>query len=346
MKVERNGNNSCDITCPICKSFSNKIYEDFPSYVENMFYDIYICNNCETQFIIKKNTLNDLKKLYDVIYQTENLPGYERYKRYAKIIKKISKPLKFLSEQEFAYHAVYEYLNKTPIKPLKVLEIGSGLGYLTYALNKSNIETLGIDISKESTNYAKKQFGDHYLNGSIEDLITDKPKFDLIIATELIEHVIDPISFINNCLCLLNSHGTILLTTSNYFIKSQIWGTDLPPIHRFWFSKKSFDVMAKDFHLQLEFIDSSDFYPKNSNMLINTLLQMYFRYFRRNDTPLSIFSEDLTPLTKRSHTFYTFRAVARKMVLTFPIRNLSNQFFKLMGRAEPTSIAVILNKIH
>ena len=145
MKIKQNHIIPTDINCPICQSDTVfKIYESFPSYVENTFYDIYKCNSCETQFILGENTPS---KLYEAIYGLDNTTAYQRYKNYAKVVQEVLNPLKFLSEQELAYYAVYEYLKtvkKTSIKSLKILEIGSGMGYLTYSLNKSGYCTLGI----------------------------------------------------------------------------------------------------------------------------------------------------------------------------------------------------------
>ena len=337
MKLKQNHIIPTDINCPICQSDTVfKIYEFFPSYVENTFYDIYKCNSCETQFILGENTPS---KLYEAIYRLDDTPGYDRYKNYAKVIKGVLNPLKFLSEQEFAYYAVHEYLKtvkKTSIKSLKILEIGSGLGYLTYAVNKFGYSTLGIDISKVATDNAKKQFGDYYLNSSIEKLVNYKA--DLIIATELVEHLDDPINFIKNCLNSLDNDGVILLTTPNYYIKNEIWGTDLPPIHRFWFSKKSFEVIARNFNLYHKFMSLSEYNPKNENLLINLLMT----HLRGDKLPSPVFSENLTHVLKgNSHS--SLRAMTRKILLSIPIRHLSNLCFKLVSD-QYNSFSILLKK--
>ena len=103
--------------CLICQSDNvNKIYSDYPGYVEGTSFDIMKCDDCNTQFILAPSTPD---KLYNAIYNLESVPGYDRYKKYAKSILIEKEPLKFLSEQEFAYYAVYTYLKKRKVKSRK-----------------------------------------------------------------------------------------------------------------------------------------------------------------------------------------------------------------------------------
>ena len=163
-------------------------------------------------------------------------------------------------------------------------------------------------------------------------------KADLIIATELVEHLDDPINFIKNCLNLLNNDGVILFTTPNYYIKNRIWGTDLPPIHRFWFSKKSFEVIARNFNLYHKFMSLPEYNPKNENLLINLLMTHLTGY----NLPSPVFSENLTHVLKgNSHP--SLWAMANKILLSIPIRHLSSLCFKLVSD-QYDSLCILLKK--
>ncbi len=230
-------------------------------------YDIYKCNYCITQFIVAPDTPEEI---YNAIYSLDCIPGYDRYKKYASEIIKYSDPFKYLSVQESTYHFIYDFVEKTNVKSSRILEIGSGLGYLTYALNKSGHSTTGIDISNSSIYKATNRFGNYYQHSDLKDLVNNtidnNSKFDLIIATELIEHVVNPVELIRESIPLLKSGGFILLTTPNYYIEKHIWHTDLPPIHRFWMSKRSFEVIADNLNLNLSFL------PDNYQNLISAYL--------------------------------------------------------------------------
>ena len=92
--------------------------------------------------------------------------------------------------------------------------MGCGYGYLSYALHKSGFNVQAIDIAKDAINYARNNFGDYYFNMNINDYSKHtNEKFDLIIATEVIEHLEDPNDFLDTCISLLKQEGNILLTT-------------------------------------------------------------------------------------------------------------------------------------
>tara|TARA_Y100000310_G_scaffold325133_1_gene388141 strand:- start:4287 stop:5030 length:744 start_codon:yes stop_codon:yes gene_type:complete len=231
------------MNCPICKSNkTTKIYSKFPGYVEGTHYDIFNCVTCDTQFIPARH-LN--MKIYDLIYSQKNSGDYSRYFRYVQEVKNHKNPLKFLSQEEPTFYPIYQLLKKNKAK-LKILEVGCGCGYLTYALNQMGHHTIGIDVSKTAIEYAKSQFGNNFYLTSLEKF-NKSEKFDLIIATEVIEHLDDSMEFISLCINLLNQGGKIVLTTPNkdYAPKKAIWHTALPLVHTLWFSKNSFRFIAK-----------------------------------------------------------------------------------------------------
>ncbi len=106
-------------SCIICKSENNSlIYMNYPGYIEGSFLDIYKCHNCNSHFII---TTNNIKEIYDLIYSDTSTRGYDRYYNYAKIIKKIDEPLKYLAFTESTYYPVYKFVkNKTNLNILEI----------------------------------------------------------------------------------------------------------------------------------------------------------------------------------------------------------------------------------
>lgn len=236
--------------CPICAQSNLKILDlDVPGYVQGTSYVVYECSNCETQFIKDKYD----KKIYDLIYGQKGDFGYDRYSKYAEEIKAREYPLGWLALKEPAYLYVEEYLRHK--KPLLILEVGCGEGYLTYAMKQSGHQVTGIDVSEQAISRALKAFGLHYKAVDIKDY---KPlhKFDLIVCTETIEHLQDPVNFVSECKRLLKPEGEILLTTPNkdYRTPGTTWQTEAPPVHRFWMGHKSFEKIAEKLKLSLTFL--------------------------------------------------------------------------------------------
>ena len=80
--------------CVICGGCNCKvIFKNCPGFVENTFFDIWKCNDCDSHFII---TTNEIKKIYEIIYSNVNTFGYDRYYRYATNVKKTDNPLEVL----------------------------------------------------------------------------------------------------------------------------------------------------------------------------------------------------------------------------------------------------------
>ena len=326
-----------ELKCLICLSKNiYKIFSNYPGYIEGTSFDIIKCNDCKTQFILGPTTPDEL---YNAIYKLDCVPGYDRYKRYAKSIIFEKKPLKFLSEQEFAYYSVYSYLRSRKVK--NILEIGSGLGYLTYALNKEGYQTLGIDISKESIKNSINYFGPFYEAINLENLKKKlEQKYDLIIMTELIEHVDSPLEFINDCLPLLSENGVILLTTPHYNGDNEVWKTDLPPVHRFWFSEKSFLTISKKIGLEPTFI-----YPnKECRYNYNLLTANMFKKKLSNTLPTSYITSDLKDcVRKNSYHEGIFKKQIKKFVASNSVRYFSNIFYFRFIQDQPESFAIILS---
>lgn len=251
-----------DKVCRLCGGHSSLVAQNFQGYKEDLSYSIRECGVCNTSYCYPLKT--DFK-IYDVIYRHgKNVPGYARYWDYYENIKKHEDPLKYLTEKEHVFGAIEQVvLECGSTKSIRILEIGCGLGYLTYALRKKGYDATGLDISANAVSKAIEAFGPHYL---CEDLFefakATNDRFDLIIMTELIEHLEQPIEFISAAKSLLKEKGKLAITTPNksFFPHDLIWETDSPPVHLWWFSEKSMQVMARNLNLDVAFVSFYDYY--------------------------------------------------------------------------------------
>ena len=251
--------------CPLCNGIAKLKEENFIGYKEDMIFKIYLCDDCLTSFALPRMNAS---RIYDFIYKNgENVLGYDRYWNYFKQIKKHKNPLSFLANSEEAYWGIRMALEGITggKRGLKILEIGCGLGYLTYALRSENYDVLGLDISEDAIDNAKQNFGNYFI---CEDLFkyveTNSKSFDIIILTEVIEHIEQPIEFIETILKLLNTKGKVILTTPNRSLSPLdiVWDTEAPPVHHWWFGETSMKYIANKFKLNLNFISFEEFYDK------------------------------------------------------------------------------------
>jgi 2-polyprenyl-6-hydroxyphenyl methylase/3-demethylubiquinone-9 3-methyltransferase len=116
-----------------------------------------------------------------------------------------------------------------PFQGLRILDVGCGGGILCEPLARLGAEVVGIDPVEESIEVARNHaaqmnLSPTYLPYSVEDLPEDLPLFDVIIASEIIEHVPDPHHFIEACTAHLKPSGGMFLSTFNKTLKSYLLG--------------------------------------------------------------------------------------------------------------------------
>ncbi len=254
-----------ETNCLLCGAPASEVHSSYTGYRQPQTFQIFSCSSCNTNFPLPRI---DASGLYDVIYsQREKHPGYERYWGYARDVKVNSNPLGYLAKAEPTYFGVAEFLRTREIpKAARILEIGSGLGYLTYSLRKAGYAANAIDISTVAIEEAIRNFGDFYLNADLFEYSEGHHSvYDVVIATEAIEHVQRPIEYVKAMYDLVKSNGYVVLTSPNrsFFPKEMIWESSLPPIHCWWFGEESMKYIAKSLNATVEFIGFQDYFLTN-----------------------------------------------------------------------------------
>ncbi|TXJ11636.1 class I SAM-dependent methyltransferase [Brachyspira aalborgi] len=208
-------------TCPICDcEDGNKLYGiDFAKSKSEFIpehYDIVYCSNCGFIFSDTKWTQKDYDKYYSTtqkyLYMYSDKHGgvsEEEAKKYNKQIDRIEK-----------------YINKDA----NILEIGCGKGGLLMNLKKRGFNNLcGLDVSSFQKNILIENNID-YISSSFFDMHKINKKFDCIISSEVIEHIYDLKSLVNNIYNILNDNGIIYIDVPN---SSEYSSHFIKPFHYF-----------------------------------------------------------------------------------------------------------------
>lgn len=115
---------------------------------------------------------------------------------------------------------VYQYFGNY-VKDKKVLDVGCGYGYGSYLLSQKAKSVVGIDLQKKRIDGAKNLYKDvENLEFKILDAfklenIFPENSFDVIIALEFIEHIKNPLQFLQIARNLLSDDGLLILSTPN-----------------------------------------------------------------------------------------------------------------------------------
>lgn len=127
---------------------------------------------------------------------------------------------KIISEKNFTYRIILKVINKFLLKGKKnkILDIGCGAGTLSLYLASKKNEVLGIDIA-ENAIYSCKSSAEYLnlKNVSFQQMpFPDKipnGKFDLIICSEVLEHLKDDKLALKKIFSLLNNGGIAIIST-------------------------------------------------------------------------------------------------------------------------------------
>ena len=179
--------------------------------------------------------------------------------------------------------ALSKILNNPKNKLLDHIDVGCGNGALTMKFYKYFKKTLGIDLSKKGIEFAKKYENEKikFENESIENLISNKKKFDFVTSIEVIEHQYDPLDFIKKLNQITKEGGQLLITTPFHgYLKNLLisllnlndkhYNVLWKHGHIKFFSVKTFKELIKisETNLEIKKIDyCGRFYPFSHSML-------------------------------------------------------------------------------
>jgi 2-polyprenyl-6-hydroxyphenyl methylase/3-demethylubiquinone-9 3-methyltransferase len=116
---------------------------------------------------------------------------------------------------------------KTPLKKLKILDIGCGGGLLSEPMCRLGAKVTAIDASERNIKVAKlhakkNNLKINYICTSPEK-IKIKNHFDVILNMEIVEHVEDVDFFLKSCSKLLKKNGIMFVATLNKTLKSYVF---------------------------------------------------------------------------------------------------------------------------
>lgn len=131
-------------------------------------------------------------------------------------------------KEKISIHFHQSEISPKPLAGLRILDVGCGAGLLCEPLARLGASVTGIDPVEENIVLAQEHaemmgLSISYLSCAIEDL-PGSHMFDVVIASEIIEHVDNPDFFLKMCVNHLEPHGGMVVTTFNKTVKSYLLG--------------------------------------------------------------------------------------------------------------------------
>lgn len=130
--------------------------------------------------------------------------------------------LRYIRDRIARHHGLPED-GMTPFKGLNILDIGCGGGLVCEPLARLGATVTGIDADANAVEVALAHAAQNsltidYRNSAVEDMKGET--FDVVLALEIVEHVNDVDSFVQNCVNLCKPQGIIIFSTLNRTAKS------------------------------------------------------------------------------------------------------------------------------
>jgi len=114
----------------------------------------------------------------------------------------------------------------SPLKSLKILDIGCGGGLISEPMTRLGADVTAIDASNKNISIAKAHAKKNNLNinylNNIPEKLNLKNKFDIILNLEVVEHVENLDLYLSSCFNLLKPKGIMFTATLNRTLTSYI----------------------------------------------------------------------------------------------------------------------------
>jgi len=186
---------------------------------------------------------------------------------------------------------VMDAISTTGTNPIKILDVGVGLGRLLDRISKTknqSIDLYGVDISLPYLEIARSN-GLNVAMAKIEDMPYIKNYFDIITCTDVLEHVYDLNLCISEILNCLKHGGVLIVRVPNREDLSAYLKSDYPYYfaHLRGFDEYSLELLFTRI-FKLDLIDkSAGLYYENTKLLkyfpiysLNLLIRGFLRFIK------------------------------------------------------------------
>jgi len=223
---------------------------------ETSFFELPVqkCESCNYYFLKYNKNEFDIKKYYQDTYwpvfrNIHNIKKLSGKVDPAYLIKKLPKPLTSIIEltgvRKSLAFSQFNYL-KSYIKGKKLLEIGSGEGFLLEMFEKNGYDVFGIEPSKDNLPIIQQKLKKgKCITGYVEDSYKLKHRFNVIILSHVLEHMMDCEEPLIKLSKLLEPDGIIFIEVPNCKNKESLEHSINTQPHIHHFSKDNLELLVK-----------------------------------------------------------------------------------------------------
>lgn len=208
-------------------------------------FSLFKCSRCD--FIETFPRLSDLESsdLYTNYYPRKNVSAED-------VLQSVNKDHAFIRWLKGLHNTAHYHISKGT----RVLDIGCGSGTSLLEIKNMDAEPYGTEVD-ENIRPISKELGLNVEIGNIDNSNYPDNFFDIITISQVIEHIPDPVSFINKTKKKLKDNGEIILSFPNTnsvfrFIFREKWINWHVPYHQNHFSRENIKILAERTGLRIK----------------------------------------------------------------------------------------------
>jgi len=307
---KNNGKGWERIECNLCGNKSyDVVWNNATSWLSKGVFRIVKCRECKLVYLSPRPS----QKIISKYYEPDSYWGFNIYDFETKA--------DYLERDK-----VYGFLYKDTIARKQfgtILDIGAGTGLFLTKYKEKGWETIGVELSKEACEYAKRVYGMTLINGDFLKHSFPKNKFDLVTLNNSLEHIHSPKETLKKISSLLKDGGLLLITVPNFnSIGSKIFGKEWyalqPPTHLYHFTPESLTSLLNKTDFRVEMIKHSN-WRQNYYILFESIRILFSQKFRKRSKGNLINKEKIKKKSTQTLSLISGKIAAKAVtfLLTF-----------------------------
>lgn len=161
----------------------------------------------------------------------------------------------YYKRRKYEFDSRYPFLSriaKTLVEkfdPKSVLDVGCAKGYLVCAFRDLGVEAYGVDISEWAISESPPEVRDRLFNIDVDSdpLPFEDEAFDLVTATEVVEHLANHNQLLSEVKRVLKPEGIVFISAPRRFVDTFGWLVGVGGYGRFGHNPTHVNVHPKSF---------------------------------------------------------------------------------------------------
>jgi SAM-dependent methyltransferase len=238
-------------TCHLCQSTRVKRLKPFGRHIE---YQVVECRSCHAQRVDPFPSQATLAAFYHEYHHSDITEAeFESLLQYADV----------MARRLVSYTKGWA----TGSRPPRFVDVGGASGFLAVAMSRYGVLASTQDVSSNAARYVAQTGNGQVtiLNATLDELVQRGERFDLVNASQVIEHVVDVRAFLDALVSLCEPGGLLFLDTPNneaiiwkfknavrhYTGRSDFYNALRPPEHLWGFTKTGLHALFQQCGLRV-----------------------------------------------------------------------------------------------